>query len=252
MVRGLDRFRSAFAAHPDAFVLIGGTACHLAMAQVGGSFQVTHDFDIVLCLERMDAGFGSTLWRFITDGGYAAREKHGGGRHVYRFHRPTDESYPAMLELFSRVPDELSVPAGSALTPIPMGEDISSLSAILLDDAYYGLVQAGRRMHEGLPFLAPEYLVPLKARAWVDLTRRRAAGEAIDAADIRKHRNDCLRMVALIPGDRPVAVPPSVRADMEGFITAVRTADIQPKSLGLGNVALADLVAAMRQFYLAG
>jgi hypothetical protein len=26
MVRGLDRFRLAFAAHPDAFVLIGGTA----------------------------------------------------------------------------------------------------------------------------------------------------------------------------------------------------------------------------------
>lgn len=250
MVRGLERFRSAFAAHPDAFVLIGGTACHLAMAQVGSTFRTTHDFDIVLCLEQMDADFARTLWRFIAEGGYSAREKHGGGHHVYRFHRPADDSYPAMLELFSRLPDELTVPPGSTLTPIPMGEDISSLSAILLDDAYYGLVQVGRRIHEGLPFLAPEYLVPLKARAWLDLTDRRTAGEAIDSADIRKHRNDCLRLVALIPGDRLVPLPPSVRSDMERFIAAVSTADIQPKALGLGSVQLADLTAAMRQLYL--
>lgn len=250
MVRGLDRFRSAFAAHPDAFVLIGGTACHLAMAQVGSTFRTTHDFNIVLCLEQMDADFARTLWRFIADGGYSAREKHCGGHHVYRFHRPADDSYPAMLELFSRLPDELTVPPGSTLTPIPMGEDISSLSAILLDDAYYGLVQAGRRIHEGLPFLAPEYLVPLKARAWLDLTDRRTAGEAIDSADIRKHRNDCLRLVALIPGDSPVPLPPSVRSDLERFMDAMSTADIQPKALGLGGIQLADLTAAMRQIYL--
>jgi hypothetical protein len=250
MVRGLDRFRSVFAAYPDSFVLIGGTACHLAMAQAGSVFRVTHDFDIVLCLEQMDANFGRTLWRFIADGGYAAREKHSGGHYVYRFHRPTDDSYPAMLELFSRLPDDLAVPPGSTLTPIPMGEDVSSLSAILLDDAYYGLVQAGRQIHEGLPFLAAEYLVPLKARAWLDLTNRRTAGETLDSADIRKHRNDCLRLVALIPGDRFVSLPASVRLDLERFIAAVSTADVQPRSLGLGNIRLADLVDAMRQLYL--
>jgi len=251
MVRGLDRFRTAFAAHREAFVLIGGTACHLAMAQVGNPFRATHDFDIVLCLEEVDTDFVRSLWRFIADGGYAAREKHSGGHHVYRFQRPADDSYPAMLELFSRLPDDLSLTSGSHLTPIPMGDDVSSLSAILLDDDYYGLVRAGRKIYEDLPYLTAEYLVPLKARAWLDLTTRRAAGADIDSGDIKKHRNDCLRLVGIIPGDRTVLLPPSVRSDMTQFIEAMSTANIQLKSLGLGSVRQADLVAAMRQIYLA-
>jgi hypothetical protein len=39
-----------------------------------------------------------------------------------------------MLELFSRQPDVLQVADGSHLTPLPVEEDASSLSAILLDN----------------------------------------------------------------------------------------------------------------------
>jgi len=50
MVNGLDRFQAHFAAYTDRYVLIGGTASSLAMEELGGSFRVTKDLDIVLCL----------------------------------------------------------------------------------------------------------------------------------------------------------------------------------------------------------
>ena len=48
MVRGLDVFRRHFAGHTDQFVLIGGTAATLAMAEAGLDFRATKDLDIVL------------------------------------------------------------------------------------------------------------------------------------------------------------------------------------------------------------
>ena len=50
----------------------------------------------------------------------------------YRFQKPAGDRYPAMIELFARVPDGARQAEGSQLTPIPLDEAVSSLSAILL------------------------------------------------------------------------------------------------------------------------
>ena len=55
----------------------------------------------------------------------------------YRFSHPMSNRYPAMIELFTRKLDAIQLPDDAVLTPLPMDEDISSLSAILLDDDYY-------------------------------------------------------------------------------------------------------------------
>lgn len=39
-----------------------------------------------------------------------------------------------MIELFSRKPDVLDLPNDAVLTPLPLDEELSSLSAILLDE----------------------------------------------------------------------------------------------------------------------
>ena len=36
MVKGMDVFKSAFAAHVDKFILIGGSACDISLAGFGG------------------------------------------------------------------------------------------------------------------------------------------------------------------------------------------------------------------------
>ncbi len=62
-----------------------------------------------------------------------------------------------MLELFSKVPDSLEVSAkDSELTPIPVDEEISSLSAILLDSAYYDFIHQSITIIDNLPIIGSE------------------------------------------------------------------------------------------------
>ena len=111
-MRGLARFRTAFERHANQYVLIGGTAATLAMESAGLSFRATKDLDVVLHIEALDAAFGATFWRFIEAGAYEVRQRSTTGKQIYyRFQKPGDDSYPAMLELFSRAP------AGIALGP---------------------------------------------------------------------------------------------------------------------------------------
>lgn len=39
MVKGIEKFKEHFAGFDDKYILIGGSACDLAMAEVGGRFQ---------------------------------------------------------------------------------------------------------------------------------------------------------------------------------------------------------------------
>ena len=166
MVRGLDVFREHFAGHADQFVLIGGTAATLAMEEAGLEFRATKDLDIVLHIEALNPSFGEVFWRFVEAGGYEIRQASATGRPVfYRFQKPADERFPAMLELFCRALDGIKLAEDSCLTPVPIDEAAASLSAILLDDTYYEFILAGRKEGAGLPWVGEDRLIPLKASA---------------------------------------------------------------------------------------
>jgi hypothetical protein len=121
VVRGIDVFREHFAKHVNQFVLIGGTAATLAMETAGLQFRATKDLDIVLHIEALDPPFGEAFWSFVERGGYEIRQASDTGKPVlYRFQKPRDARFPAMLELFCRSPDGIRLAEGSRLTPIPM------------------------------------------------------------------------------------------------------------------------------------
>ena len=109
MVKGLDIFRERFRGYADRYVLIGGTACDLAMGEAGLEFRATKDLDIVLCVEAIDTAFVEAFWAFVRDGGYQVQERAEGDKQFYRFQKPKSENYPFMLELFSRSPDGLPI-----------------------------------------------------------------------------------------------------------------------------------------------
>ncbi|MCY2952537.1 MAG: hypothetical protein NTU53_11250 [Planctomycetota bacterium] len=250
MVKGLDIFRLYFQNYADRYVLIGGTACDIAMTGAGLAFRATKDLDIVLCVEALDAAFVQAFWAFVRLGGYQAQEKSTGQKQFYRFQRPTNENYPFMLELFSRQPDVLQIAEGSHLTPLPMEEDLSSLSAILMDTEYYGFIQAGRQTVDGLPVVGAAHLIPLKARAWLDLTQRERSGEKIDSKAIRRHKNDVFRPFQILDPTIDPAVPDVVKKDLRDFISRMRGEDVDLKSLGFRtgtrDSVLADLAAIYR------
>lgn len=249
MVKGLDLFRDHFKELADRYVLIGGTACHVIMNEKGLQFRATKDLDIVLHIESLDAKFAQKFWRFIKEGGYQIRETAEGKRRFYRFQKPANEAYPTMLELFSRAPDALNVAEGSHLVPIPINDEVSSLSAILLDKDYYDWIQAGMRLVGDLPVVGPEYLVPLKAKAWLDLRARQQAGKEIDRHSIQKHKNDVFRLFQVIDPEADVKPPPSIRADVGSFLDQLATENVDLKALGLRTVSRETVIDGFRKLY---
>jgi len=197
-MEGLKKFASHFADYQNRYVLIGGAATWLVLDAAGLEPRATKDFDIVLSIEVLDANFGIALREFILAGGYEIKEKNDGEKSFYRFQKPTQIDYPFMLELFSRKPDGLVLDNNCHLTPIPIDEDISSLSAILLEDDYYDFLHRHKKEIEGVSIVGEECLIPLKARAWMDLSRLKKNGKQVDNKNIRKHRNDILRLYQLL------------------------------------------------------
>jgi hypothetical protein len=249
MVVGVDRFRAHFAGHEHQFVLIGGAACELIFDEVGLSFRATKDFDIVLIVEALDPAFSASFFEFIDAGGYEIRQRSEGERILYRFQKPSQPEYPAMLELFSRSPKGLAVAEGSQLTPIPIDEEAASLSAILLDSDYYEFLKAMVRTAGNLPVLDASAIIPFKARAWLDLSRRKEAGEKIDSRNVTKHRNDVARLAQLLRADATYELPPTVRNDMAEFLERSAGAeDFQPQQMKLG-FDRASLIERLRAAY---
>jgi hypothetical protein len=218
MVKGLDLFRERFREFEDAYVLIGGAACHEWFAQQGAEFRATKDLDIVLIVEMVNPAFVAALRAFIAEGKYAIQEKSEGSPVLYRFCKPENPEFPFMLELFSRKPDGIELGDGQVIVPIPAGADQHSLSAILLDEAYYALIRNHNTAQDGLPFANATALIPLKARAWSDMSQRKTAGENIDSKNIAKHRNDVFRLAATLPGEPGPGLPASIVADLTKFL----------------------------------
>lgn len=251
MVKGLDVFQGWFAEYANQYILIGGTAATLTMEEAGLAFRATKDLDIVLHVEALTPAFGAAFWKFVEAGGYEIRQASDTGKPIfYRFQKPTDDRYPVMVELFARAPDGLKPAEGSQLTPIPLDEAVSSLSAILLDEAYYAFIMAGRREVDGLPWVGEDRLIPLKAIAWLDLSARKEEGAKVDAKDVRKHLNDVLRLSQLLAPATRIPLDKKISDDMARFLTAVGSDNsIDPKALQLGNVTIAELVARIAQAY---
>lgn len=218
MVRGLDLFRERFREFEDSFVLIGGAACDEWFASLGLDFRATKDLDIVLLIEVLDARAVRVLRTFVAEGGYGIRKRTTGSPVLYRFEKPTRADFPFMLELFSRKPDGLELGEDQGITPIPAGADHHSLSAILVDDDYYSLIQTHKIIRDRLPFATATSLIPLKARAWLELTKRKAEGQDMDSRDIAKHRSDVFRLAGTLPGEAGPQLAPAIIDDLIRFL----------------------------------
>lgn len=251
MPRGIELFREKFAAHTDKYVLIGGTACELAMQEANLDFRATKDLDIVLTIETLDPVFSTLFWEFVEAGGYEHQRAGTEGKpQCYRFIKPNDATYPHMLELLSRSQGLMHAPAGRPITRIHADGDAASLSAILMDDAYYALVQSHRRIVDGLSTLTAEAIIPLKAKAFLDLTERKGKGDkSVKSDDIRKHKLDVFRLSVLLADTTRVPLADTVRADLQKFMTAMVGEEIATKALGLGNRTKGQILTALTAIY---
>lgn len=151
-----------------------------------------------------------------------------------------------MIEIFSRNPDFIALKEDAVLTPLPISDEISSLSAIFLNEAYYELLKTGQTILDGIPVLSPTCLIPFKAKAWIDLKDRKARGEQIDSKNIKKHKNDVFRLAQLLTADTRQIISNEIATDMRKFLSEINNEEINLKSI---NVQGADKDAVIELLY---
>ena len=250
MVTGIESFKEWFKGNEEQYTIIGGTACDILMAEDGLDFRATKDIDLVVIMEAVDADFGRKFWDYVKRAGYEHRNKSSGMPQFYRFSHPSSKRYPAMIELFTRRPDAIKLPDDAVLTPLPIEEDISSLSAILLDDDYYAFLKQGQVTVDGVSVLDAAHLIPFKAKAWTDLTDRKAAGEHVDSKNIRKHKNDIFRLTELLDSKERINVSLGIYTDIQYFIRRMQTEEVDVRQLGIAGKTKEKILDELKNMYI--
>jgi hypothetical protein len=244
MVRGLEIFRQHFTDFTDNYIIIGGTACDIIIENVGLTPRATKDIDIILVIEALSPEFVAHFWEFIKQGNYEVKEKSEDDRKYYRFQKPQLEDFPFQIELFSRIPDLLDLNEGTHLTPIPVDTEISSLSAILMDDDYYNFTIQHSQLDNGIHLANTEALIGLKAKAFLDYKTRKENGEKIDEKQLRKHKMDIFRLLLLLTPEDNFTIAKSIKSDIAYFVEVVKD-DLPDKAIfkemGAGNVDVKEL-----------
>ena len=249
MVSGVESFRKWFAEYTDQYTIIGGTACDLLMSEDGLDFRATRDIDMVLIVESLTPEFGRRFWEYVKAAGYEHRNKSTGEPQFYRFSKPSSREYPYMIELFSGRVDAIELPEDAVLTPLPLDDEISSLSAILMDTDYYQFLREGKFVLNDIPVLDAAHLIPFKAKAWLDLTERNQNGEHVDSKNIRKHKNDVFRLSILLTSDIRVILSAAIRSDLEKFFSAMEAETIDLKAFGIRSQSQQEILQKLKTIY---
>ena len=247
MVKGLDTFRKYFADYESQYVLIGGVSCDILFESNEFNFRATRDLDMVLIVEALTPEFGERLWKFIVDGKYRNKATNGENPQFYRFDKPEDDTFPKMIELFCRSDFELKNAKG--ITPIHIDDEISSLSAILLNDDYYKVLLSGKVIRTSLSVLRPEYIILFKAKAYLDLKMRSDSGEKVDSSDIKKHKKDVLRIAAELILEKVEDLPITVNDDIHSFIESLEQEPFDQNSLKRYGLKNEDVVNLLKQVF---
>ena len=222
-MEGLVKFREAFAEYSENYVVIGGAACDITMTNTVVRPRATHDIDMIVIVENMTEADGK-------------------------------DGYPEMIELLSRHPDVLGEPKGFVIEPIPTDEDVSSLSAIIMDDDYYHFTIAHSQLTDGIRHANSAALIALKARAYLNLMADKRDGKHVNTKDIKKHRSDILKNVVIMTEDN-IEAPASIVACIREFVASIRAdwstlAEPLSKSLGQDEAFVTGLLDQLDELFI--
>jgi hypothetical protein len=254
---GIDKIKQYLGSFKSNYVVIGGTACNLNLADANLQGRATKDIDMIVVCEAITPEYVRSFWQFIKAGGYELWQVKVNDdtdrRCFYRFVNPSDKDFPVYIELFSRVPDSIQVPEGAHLVHIPTEEYLSSFSAILMDDDYYQYAIHHAKEIEGIQVLDKDALIVLKAKAYLNNLARKTAGGHVHQDDIDKHKKDIYRLSYLLVGDERYPISAAMKEDLRSFVQAlgeypINTAAIA-KYMNLPELSQAEFIDLLSSIF---
>lgn len=248
MIRGLDHFKKFFSTHAESFILVGGVASYLLLEEAGAPrVRPTKDLDVVL-LMRPNEGFLSAIKEYVKLGDYEIQRGDKGQATFYRFQRPKNDDFPAMIELFATVEANFELFDEQHIIPVVSEDGIDSLSAILLDEEYYTIIKKNALEKDGIYVLSAFALIPFKAKAYLEIKER---GE--DSKNWKKHRADIINLaVMFLTGDSEEKLTGKVREHFVEFLEQLKvelTPDII-KGACSQNVPSETIISSLKATFL--
>ena len=106
------------------------------------------------------------------------------------------------------------------MTPIPVGEDVSSLSAILMDEEFYHFALAHSTMEDELHVADTVGLICLKMKAYLNLSEQEPPAHS---SDIRKHMSDVFKLMASGYIADPIELSGNMKKDAAAFVAKMES-----------------------------
>lgn len=88
-------------------------------------------------------------------------------------------------------------------------------------------------------WVGEDRLIPLKAIAWVEMTKRVRQGAMIDSKKINKHLTDIVKLSSLLKPNQIIALSEKLRSDLHTFVQAVLAMNNSVQSEPMRRIATA-------------
>lgn len=113
---------------------------------------------------------------------------------------------------------------------------------------YYDFLRQGRVRVAGVTVLDAPYMIPFKAKARLDMSNRKAAGEQVDSRNIRKHKNDVFRLTELLDREmEPLPyLPDSIKSDLAEFLKNMKSEDVDLIQIGIRDKSKEAIVEELK------
>ena len=102
---------------------------------------------------------------------------------------------------------------------------------------------------DNISVLRIEYLLLFKMKAWLDLSERKNKGENVDSKDIRKHKNDVIRLAVNIEGDSFTTLPEWIKKDASRFLIELESNPVDLKSLKINNIKYNEVIERIKNCF---
>lgn len=97
----------------------------------------------------------------------------------------------------------------------------------------------------GISVLKPEWIIPFKAKAWLDLRKKIGS----DSADVKKHRNDIIRIGSDMVLQECV-LPDEVCRDMKIFLEEFDVTEAELRNLKIRGTKPVEIKETLKSIYL--
>lgn len=255
-MQGLDKFREYISGFRSHYVVIGGVATVLTLEDRGLPARATKDVDMIIICQPESKFYMKRFWEFVKAGGYKLwkpDDEEDTHPCFYRFIKPDNREFPIQVELFSKVPEYVEVPADLHIVHIPMEGYTSSFSAIIMDEAYYDFAVTHSEIVGDIRILKPEALIVLKAVAFLENQRLKEKGDPVDQKDIDKHKKDVYRLAYVFNGSERFEVNDTIKERLRAFVSEVEKNPIDGKNMmrgqGIPAMSMKDFTGLLRDIF---